>query len=63
MADLGGQVAVVTGGGGGIGSAICQRLADAGAQIVITYHSDQGQSAGGREHALWRQPSGYALPC
>ena len=30
-----GQVAIVTGGAGGIGSAICQRFADAGATIVI----------------------------
>jgi len=33
--DLAGQVAVVTGGGGGIGSAICQRLASLGATVVI----------------------------
>ena len=44
MSDLSGQVAVVTGGGGGIGSAICWRLAAAGAQIVITYNSDQGKA-------------------
>ncbi len=35
MIDLAGQVAVVTGGGGGIGSAICQRLASLGATVVI----------------------------
>lgn len=40
MTPLRGQIAVVTGGGGGIGSAICRRLAAAGAQIVITYNSD-----------------------
>lgn len=34
---LKGQVAVVTGGGGGIGSAICRRLAQAGAHVVLTY--------------------------
>ena len=31
------QVALVTGGGGGIGSTICRRLAAAGARVVITY--------------------------
>ena len=41
MTALEGQVAVVTGGGGGIGSAICRRLAAAGASIIITWHSDQ----------------------
>lgn len=35
-----GQVALVTGGGGGIGSGICRRLAAAGAKVVILYHSD-----------------------
>ncbi len=35
-----GQVAVVTGGGGGIGSGVCRRLADAGAKVVITYRSN-----------------------
>lgn len=35
-----GQVALVTGGGGGIGSGICRRLAAAGAKVVILYHSN-----------------------
>jgi 3-oxoacyl-[acyl-carrier protein] reductase len=34
---MSGQVAVVTGAGGGIGSATCARLAEAGASIVLTY--------------------------
>ncbi|MEO0599672.1 MAG: SDR family oxidoreductase, partial [Chloroflexota bacterium] len=36
---LAGKVALVTGGAGGIGSAICKRLADAGASVIITYNS------------------------
>ena len=41
---LQGQVAVVTGGGGGIGSAICQRLAAAGARIVLTYRESEDKT-------------------
>lgn len=44
MSTLEGQVAVVTGGGGGIGGVICHRLAQAGAQIVITYSRSQDKA-------------------
>lgn len=43
---LDGQVALVTGGGGGIGSAICRRLAAEGARLVITYRSDEAKARG-----------------
>lgn len=62
MTDLSGQVAVVTGGGGGIGSAICRRLAAAGAQVVITYNSDQSKARAaantlvGGNHLILRAP-------
>lgn len=39
-----GQIALVTGGAGGIGSAICRRLADAGAIVVVTYSSDPAKA-------------------
>jgi 3-oxoacyl-[acyl-carrier protein] reductase len=41
---MAGQVVLVTGGGGGIGSAICRRLAAAGARVVINYRSDDARA-------------------
>jgi len=35
---LHGRLALVTGGAGGIGSAICRLLAAQGAQLIVTYH-------------------------
>jgi 3-oxoacyl-[acyl-carrier protein] reductase len=37
MSELGGKVALVTGGGRGIGAAIANRLAELGADVAITY--------------------------
>ena len=39
--DMNGRVAVVTGAGGGIGSAISRHLAAAGAHMVLTYHQNE----------------------
>ncbi len=41
MKDLSGKTAVVTGGAGGIGSAICKKLAEAGANVIVTYNSNE----------------------
>lgn len=42
--SLEGQVALVTGGGGGIGSAICRHLAQGGARVVLTYRRSAEQT-------------------
>ncbi|MCU7549735.1 SDR family oxidoreductase [Chitinophagaceae bacterium LB-8] len=39
MNSLKGKIALVTGGAGGIGSAICKKLACEGASVVVTYNS------------------------
>ncbi|MBA3947147.1 MAG: SDR family oxidoreductase [Herpetosiphonaceae bacterium] len=44
MRGLQGRVVVVTGGGGGIGSAICETCAEEGASLVITYNSDEAKA-------------------
>lgn len=57
-----GKVAAVTGAGGGIGSVICRRLAQAGAAVVLTYHRSQEQteavarSLPGDGHTVVRAP-------
>jgi 3-oxoacyl-[acyl-carrier protein] reductase len=42
---LANQVAVITGGSGGIGAAAAKRFADAGATLVVGYHSDADRAA------------------
>lgn len=43
--DMTGQVALVTGGAGSIGGAICRQLATAGAKVVIGYRSQAEKAA------------------
>jgi 3-oxoacyl-[acyl-carrier protein] reductase len=38
------KVALVTGAAGGIGSAICRHLAEAGAKVVVTYRSSEAEA-------------------
>jgi 3-oxoacyl-[acyl-carrier protein] reductase len=58
----GGKIAIVTGGAGGIGSAICKRLADEGAAIIITYNSNAEKAEkllnelAGDNHSIFHAP-------
>ena len=44
MSDLAGQVAIVTGGAGGIGEAICRRLAQDGFHVIVNYRSGEAHA-------------------
>ena len=60
---LEGKIALVTGGAGGIGSAICQKLAEEGASVVITYNSNAEKAENlvkilrGSNHAIFHAPT------
>ena len=41
MSDLKGKTALVTGGTGGIGAAICLKLADSGAKVATNYRNEE----------------------
>ena len=43
--DLGGHVAVVTGGSGQLGRVMCRTLADCGADVAVHYHRDAAKAA------------------
>jgi NAD(P)-dependent dehydrogenase (short-subunit alcohol dehydrogenase family) len=55
-------VALVTGGAGGLGSAICRKLADAGFRLVVGYNRSAdgahqlASSLPGRGHSAWLAP-------
>ncbi|MCH8261527.1 MAG: acetoacetyl-CoA reductase [Proteobacteria bacterium] len=45
MSDLKGKVALVTGGTGGIGAAICLKLAESGAKVATNYRNEEKAKA------------------
>jgi len=51
--SLAGKIALVTGGAGGIGSAVCHLLAREGARVIVTYNSSAE-----RAHALVERLAG-----
>jgi 3-oxoacyl-[acyl-carrier protein] reductase len=61
---LAGRVALVTGGSGGIGQAICLALASAGAQVAVHYgrHQDKAERTVAIIHGLHSQAEAAAPP-
>ncbi|HEX2242275.1 MAG TPA: beta-ketoacyl-ACP reductase [Gammaproteobacteria bacterium] len=56
--DLTGKVALVTGGTGGIGDAICRELADVGCRVATNYRNEEKA----RKWAQQCQDDGYDIP-
>lgn len=62
MNGLKNKTAIVTGGAGGIGSAICKKLAEEGAAVVITYNSKPEKAKQlcdalpGERHSIFHAP-------
>ena len=62
MTELKNKVIVVTGGAGGIGAAICKKLADEGAAVIITYNSNKEKAEkllnelSGENHSIFHAP-------
>ena len=63
MFDLGGRVAVVTGGNGGIGLGIARGLAGAGAQVVVAARNARKSAAAVAEIQSLGAGSALALAC
>jgi len=59
--SLNGRIAVVTGGGKGIGAGISKALASEGAKVLFNYNSNKDMAE--RTASLIREAGGYALTC
>ncbi len=62
MRGLAGKVALVTGAGGGIGAAICERLAEEGCHVALfDRDADAARAAGEKVQALGRRASTHVV--